>query len=288
MEWQGISEFVAVAENNSFTKAAKKLAISTAQVSRQVTALEQKLNIKLLYRTTRKVSLTFEGEVFFQHCKQVLNNLQEAERAIVNLQSKPQGKIKLTAPATYGEKKILPIMNNFLISHKEISIDVNLTNHQLDLVNEGYDLAIRLGKLKDSSLMASKITQRKIYLCAAPGYLQAFGTPHTLSELTHHNCLLGTRDFWRFNEGTKEVNMRVSGTLRCNNGQALLDAALKGIGIVQLPDYYVEPSIKAGKLVTLLSQFQEPDEDVWAVHPFNRQRSPKINALVDYLKAHIA
>jgi len=288
MEWQGISEFVAVAENNSFTKAAKKLAISTAQVSRQVTELEQRLNIKLLYRTTRKVSLTFEGEVFFQHCKQILNNLQEAERAIASLQSKPQGKIKLTAPATYGEKIILPIMNNFLISHKEISIDVNLTNHQLDLVNEGYDLAIRLGKLKDSSLMASKITQRKIYLCAAPNYLQAFGTPHSLSELTHHNCLLGTRDFWRFIEGTKEVNMRVSGTLRCNNGQALLDAALKGIGIVQLPDYYVETAIKAGKLVTLLNQFQEPDEDVWAVHPFNRQRSPKINALVDYLKANLA
>ncbi|RHW75521.1 LysR substrate-binding domain-containing protein [Colwellia sp. RSH04] len=288
MEWQGISEFVAVAENNSFTKAAKKLAISTAQVSRQVTELEQRLNIKLFYRTTRKVSLTFEGEIYFQHCKQVLNSLQEAERAIVNLQSKPQGKIKLTAPATYGEKIILPKLNDFLINHKEISLDVNLTNQQINLVNEGYDLAIRLGKLKDSSLMATKLTQRKIYLCAAPSYLQVFGTPHTLSELTHHNCLLGTRDFWRFNEASKEINMRVSGSLRCNNGQALLDAALKGIGIVQLPDYYVESFISTGKLVTLLSQFQEPDEDVWAVHPFNRQRSPKINALVNYLKGSLA
>jgi len=287
MKWQGISEFVAVAELNSFTQASAKLDISTAQVSRQITALELRLNVKLFYRTTRKVSLTFEGDIFYQHCRQVMDNLVEAENAIANLQAKPQGKIKLTAPVTYAEQKIVPLINNFSLRYPEITIDAHLSNQQLNLIDEGYDLAIRLGKLKDSSLMATKLTQRKIYLCAATNYLTNFGTPHSLNELMHHNCLLGTRDYWRFSDNNKEVNLRVTGSFRCNNGKALLDAALKGIGIVQLPDYYVTPHLQSGALINLLAQYQEPDEDVWAVHPFNRQLSPKIRLLIDYLQKQL-
>ncbi len=159
MNWMGICEFVSVAETMSFTQAAKKLATSTAQVSRQITALEQRLNIKLFYRTTRKVSLTYEGEIFYKHCRQVLDDLDKAERAVSDLQSKPQGKIKLTAPITYGEQKILPLVNNFSQHYSNVIIDAYLTNQQVNIVDEGYDLAIRLGKLKDSTLMA-KITDR--------------------------------------------------------------------------------------------------------------------------------
>ena len=148
MQWEGISEFVNVAESESFTRASKKMSISTAQVSRQISALEKRLNIKLFYRTTRRVSLTEEGQVFYQHCRSVLDGLDAAERAITNLQSKPQGKIKLTAPVTYGERQILPLVTDFMDKYSDIEIIANLSNQQVDLIEEGYDLAIRLGKLR--------------------------------------------------------------------------------------------------------------------------------------------
>jgi len=283
MQWEGISEFVYVAENESFTQASKKMAISTAQVSRQISALEKRLNIKLFYRTTRKVSLTEEGSVFYQHCRSVLDGLEAAERAITNLQSKPQGKIKLSAPVTYGEQQILPLVNDFIKQYSDVEVTAYLSNQQIDLVEEGYDLAIRLGKLSDSSMMAKKLSKRTNYVCASPAYLNQHGIPHSLSELSKHSCLLGTLDYWRFRESDKEKSIRVTGRLRYNSGQGLVDAALKGLGIIQLPDYYVEHHLQSGELITLLDNFQVPDEGIWAVYPQNRHLSPKIRLLVDYL-----
>ncbi|MGB2742473.1 MAG: LysR substrate-binding domain-containing protein [Cognaticolwellia sp.] len=283
MQWEGISEFVYVAENDSFTVAAKKMAISTAQVSRQVSALEKRLNIKLFYRTTRKVSLTEEGRVFYQHCRSVLDGLEAAERAITNLQSKPQGKIKLTAPVTYGEQHILPLVNNFIARHSDVEVSAYLSNRQIDLVEDGYDLAIRLGKLSDSSMMAKKLGKRTNYVCASPGYLDTHGIPHSISELNKHSCLLGTLDYWNFSELNKEKSIRVAGRVRYNSGYSLTDAALKGLGIVQLPDYYVEQYLQSGELVSLLDNYRAPDEGIWAVYPHNRHLSPKIRLLVDYL-----
>ncbi len=283
MKWEGISEFVHVAEAESFTQASKRLGISTAQVSRQVSALEQRLTIKLFYRTTRRVSLTEEGRVFYQHCRSILDGLDAAERAVTNLQSRPQGKIKLTASVTYGEQRILPLVNNFVLQYPDIEVSAYLSNQKVDLVDEGYDLAIRLGKLSDSSLMAKKLAARSNYLCAAPTYLERHGTPHSLSELSQHNCLLGTLDYWRFRDAGTEKNIRVSGSIRYNSGTGLVDAALKGLGLVQLPDYYVAEHIQNGNLISLLDNQREPDEGIWAVYPHNRHLSPKIRALVDYL-----
>jgi DNA-binding transcriptional LysR family regulator len=283
MQWDGISEFVYVAENESFTLASKKMAISTAQVSRQISALEKRLNIKLFYRTTRKVSLTEEGRVFYQHCRSVLDGLDAAERAITNLQSKPQGKIKLTAPVAYGEKQILPLVNNFIKQYSDVEVSAYLSNHQIDIVEEGYDLAIRLGKLSDSTMMAKKLGKRTNYLCASPQYLEKQGVPHSISELNKHSCLLGTLDYWHFRESDREKSIRVTGRLRYNNGYSLMDAALKGLGIVQLPDYYVQQRIESGELVSLLDNYRAPDEGIWAIYPQNRHLSPKIRLLVDYL-----
>lgn len=283
MKWEGISEFVQVATTESFTKAGKRLGISTAQVSRQISALEKRLNTKLLYRTTRKVSLTQEGRVFYQHCRGVLDGLDAAERAITNLQSRPQGKVKITAPVTYGERQILPLLNDFLQLHSEVEVSAYLSNKQMDLVEEGYDLAIRIGKLSDSTLMAKRLGGRTSYVCASPEYLKHYGIPHTLSELNKHNCLLGTLDYWRFWEAGKERNVRVKGNFRCNSGFGLADAALKGLGVVQLPDYYVESHLRCGTLVSVLDSYAEPDEGIWAVYPHNRHLSPKIRLLVDYL-----
>ncbi len=293
MRWDGISEFVYVAEYESFTRGAKALGISTAQVSRQISALEKRLNIKLLYRTTRKVSLTEEGRVFYQHCRGVLDGLDAAEQAVSNLQSKPQGRIKLTAPVTYGEQQLLPLINDFMVKYNDIEVTAFLSNQKIDLIDGGYDLAIRIGKLSDSTMMAKKLSHRTNFVCAAPAYLKKHGTPHSLSELSQHNCLLGTRDYWHFidsekTDADKEKNMRVSGTVQYNSGHSLVDAALKGLGIVQLPDYYVQKYLASGALVSLLDNYREPEESIWAIYPHNRHLSPKIRLLVDYLAERLA
>ncbi len=287
MKWEGISEFVYVAEYESFTRAAKELGISIAQVSRQVSALEKRLNIKLLYRTTRKISLTEEGQVFYKHCRGVLDGLDAAEQAISSLQSKPQGKIKLTAPVTYGEQQLLPLINDFIVQYPDIKVTAFLSNQKLDLVEGGYDLAVRIGKLSDSTLMAKKLGHRTNFVCAAPDYLDRYGTPQTSAELASHNCLLGSLDYWHFKQAQSERNIRVSGSVRYNSGYSLVDAALKGIGMVQLPDYYVQKYLDSGKLISVLDDFREPEEGIWAVYPQNRHLSTKMQLLLQYLQQHL-
>ena len=285
--WEGVSEFVAVAEAESFTAASKRLGISTAQVSRQISSLETRLAAKLFYRTTRKVSVTDVGRVYYQHCRQVLDGLEEAERAISNLQSSPRGILKVTAPVTYGEGTIAPLINNFALQYPELEVHLQLSNQKVDLVDQGFDLAIRLGKLEDSSMMAKRLDSRTQYVCASEEYLTTHGVPYSLSELEQHNCLQGTLDYWRFQEQGKARNIRVKGSLSCNSGHALTDAALKGIGIVQLPDYYVQEYIDNGQLIPLLTQFTESDDGIWALYPHNRHLSPKVRMLVDYLSEQL-
>ncbi|WP_338128108.1 LysR substrate-binding domain-containing protein [Neptunomonas phycophila] len=253
--WEGVSEFAAVVESGSFTAAAHQLGISTAQVSRQVSALESRLSSKLLYRTTRKVTVTEAGQIYYQHCRPVLDGLKEAEQALNSLQSSPRGRLKITAPGTYGESKIAPLINDFLTLHPDLQIECVFTNQRIDLVEGGYDLAIRVGHLADSSMMATRITSRHLHVCATPSYLKRYGEPHSLSELKHHNCLQGTLDYWRFEVNAKEQTIRISGNLRCNSGQSLLDAALKSIGLVQLPDYYLQAAINNTQLITLLKNY---------------------------------
>ncbi len=281
--WDGVSEFTAVAESESFTAAAKHLGISTAQVSRQVSALEERLDAKLLYRTTRKVSLTEVGNVYYHQCRSILDSLEDAERVITNLQSKPRGKIKLTAPVSYGEDSIVPLVNDFVKLYPELEIDINLTNQTVDLVDEGYDLAIRLGRLSDSTMMAKKLAVRTQYVCASAAYINTYGAPHSLSELEKHNCLRGSFDSWRFQVSDKEKNIKVSGNIRCNSGYGLVDAALKGIGVIQLPDYYVQPYIEDKQLITMLDNYREVEQGIWALYPHNRHLSSKIRLLVDFL-----
>lgn len=289
MQWQGICEFTAVAESGSFTQAAKKLIISTAQVSRQVSELEQRLNTKLFYRTTRKVTLTEEGQLFYQQCHSILEGLENAERSLTNLQSTPQGKIRITAPVTYGERHIIPLINQFLIRYPQVEIEVQLSNQRVNLIDEGYDLAIRLGHLDDSSLIAKRISTRQHFLCASPSYIDHYGKPESIEDLKQHNCLLGSSDFWLFYSKTnKDKKARVSGSLRCNSGLGLVDAALKGIGIVQLPEYYVIDHILKGSLVVLLNDQQRKQEGIWALYPQNKYLANKVRLLIDFLTLELA
>jgi DNA-binding transcriptional LysR family regulator len=285
--WIGISEFVAVAELQSFTKAAKQLGISVAQVSRNIAELEATLAIKLLYRSTRSVSLTEEGLLYLQHCRHLVASLEEANRTLANLKATPRGQIKLTAPVFYGETRIAPLLHDFMQQYPDTDLDLQLTNHKLDLVQGGFDLAIRLGTLESSSLIARKLASRTQYVVASPAYLAKHGTPQNLTDLTQHQCLTGTVAQWRFMQQGKLVQFKPQGRIVCNSGVALMDAALKGLGLVQLPDYYVGSKLQSGELVAVLNQLRQPDDGIWAIYPQNRHLSAKVRVLVDYLAAKL-
>jgi DNA-binding transcriptional LysR family regulator len=285
--WIGISEFVAVAELQSFTKAAKQLGISVAQVSRNIAELEATLAIKLLYRSTRSVSLTEEGLLYLQHCRHLVASLEEANRTLANLKATPRGQIKLTAPVFYGETRIAPLLHDFMQQYPDTDLDLQLTNNKLDLVQGGFDLAIRLGTLESSSLIARKLASRTQYVVASPAYLAKHGTPQNLTDLAQHQCLTGTVAQWRFMQQGKLVQFKPQGRIVCNSGVALMDAALKGLGLVQLPDYYVGSKLQSGELVAVLNQLRLPDDGIWAIYPQNRHLSAKVRVLVDYLAAKL-
>ncbi|HCP03302.1 LysR substrate-binding domain-containing protein [Halopseudomonas aestusnigri] len=287
-DWEGIDEFVAVAETGHFTGAAARLGVSSSHVSRQIARLEDRLQSRLFYRSTRRVSLTEAGQTFLQHCQRLIDARDEALQAITDLGSEPKGLLRMTCAVAYGESFIMPLVNDFMQQHPQLRVEMTLTNQTLDLLHGSYDLAIRLGRLQDSSLIATRIAPRHMYLCAAPSYLERFGAPHSLSELPRHNCLIGSSDVWSFQQRGRELPVRVQGNWRCNSGQAVLDAALRGFGLCQLPDYYVQEHLRSGSLRALLPQHQPPHTAVWALYPQQRHLSPKVRQLVDYLKQGLA
>ncbi|WP_047049619.1 LysR substrate-binding domain-containing protein [Vibrio mexicanus] len=287
VNWEGVVEFVAVAETQSFTTAAIKLSTSVAQVSRRVSALEDRLAVKLLNRTTRKVSLTEAGQIYFHQCKPLIEGLELAELAVTQMQSAPKGVLRVTAPVTYGENQLAPLIHLFLKRYPKLDLELTLTNQKLDLIESGMDLAIRLGNLEDSLLVAKKLSSRQLYVCASPDYLQKYGEPHSLSELANHHCLVGSVDYWRFTQQGKEKSLRVSGRIQCNSGIALLDAAKQGLGLVQLPDYYVSEYLLSGKLIEVLPSHRSERDGIWALYPQNRHLSPKVRLLIDYLSEQL-
>lgn len=283
--WEGLDEFVAVAECGQFTAAAERLGLSSSQISRQVARLEERLQTRLFYRSTRKVSLTEAGQTFLQHCQRLQDGREEALRAIGDLAGEPKGLLRMTCAVAYGERFIVPLVNDFMALHPQLRLEIELTNRPLDLLQEGLDLAIRLGRLQDSRLVAARLAPRVMYLCAAPAYLQRYGRPHSLSELPQHNCLIGSSDQWLFQQEGHEQALRVQGNWRCNSGEAVLDAALRGFGLCQLPDYYVQAHLRSGALVALLEAQQPPNTAVWALYPQQRHLSPKVRQLVEHLKS---
>jgi DNA-binding transcriptional LysR family regulator len=281
--WEGVCEFVAVVETHSFTEAAKKLKTSVAQVSRKVSALEERLAVKLLIRTTRRVSVTEAGQTYYQHCRSLVEGLETAELAVTHMQTIPKGLLKITAPVAYGESHIVPLLTEFLESYPSVDLELNLTNNKLDLIESGIDIAIRLGRLQDSSLIAKRLASRQLYVCATPEYFERYGIPHTLSELDNHNCLVGSSEHWRFKENSRDKVIKVSGRIHCNSGFALLNAANRSLGLVQLPDYYVKEALDSGRLVEVLSEYREDREGIWALYPNNRNLSPKVRLVIDFL-----
>lgn len=284
--WEAMEAFVEVVRQGSFSAAALKLGVSASHISRLITQLENTLGSTLLFRTTRRIRLSEAGELYYQHCRDLPEALGSAEEMISTLNQAPIGSFKMTCATTFGERYIAPVMNDFLLAHPKIELDFHLTNRAVDLIEEGYDLAIRMGAMKDSSHLSRRLCDRVEHLCASRQYVNQHGMPHTLAELNKHNCLIGSKNHWLFQQDGQRKEVRVSSRWRSNSGPALLDAVRKGLGIAQLPDYYVADDLARGDLVPLLTQYQYPYSGVWLVYPKVRQPSPKLQSVCDYLIQH--
>jgi len=281
--WESIEAFVRVVDTGSFSRAAEVLGVSKSHISRQISQLENRLDAQLLIRTTRKVTLTEVGRAFHLRCNDILDTLEDAEQAVIDLQEKPRGLLRISVAGAFGEEFITPAAIRFMQRHPGLTIDLDFSNRLVDLISEGYDLAIRAGTLKDSSLIARRIASRELIICAAPDYFERQGRPESIDALVNHNCLVGTVSAWRFRQGGRNFGLRVEGNWRSNNGRALLHAARAGLGLVQLPAFYVRTDIENGQLVTALDEFKPLDTAIWAVYPHNRHLSAKVRLFVNYL-----
>ena len=286
--WDGIDEFTAVAEQASFSAAARRLGLSTSAVSREIARLEDRLQTRLLHRTTRRVELTDAGRDFLARCRRLIDERDEALAAVQPDDQAPRGLLRMTCSVSYGERFIAPAVNTFARQNPELRIELDLDNRLRDLVGDGYDLAVRFGHLTDSRLMARRLASRRLILCASPDYLARRGAPRDLSEIASHDGLIGSAEHWRFTEAGREVTLRPSGRWRCNSGAAVLDATLQGLGLCQLPDFYVAEALATGALISLLDEQRPPDEGVWAVHPHPRHVPPKVRAMIDWLHEGLA
>ncbi len=285
--WDGIDEFAATAEAESFSQAARRLGLSTSGVSRAVAGLEERLQTRLLYRTTRRVSLTDAGRAFLVRCRQLIAERDEALASVGEDDGELKGLLRMTCSTAYGERFVAPAVNAFMLAHPKLAIEIDLDDAVRDIVSEGFDLAIRFGRLTDSRLIAKRLASRTRRLCAAPAYLARAGAPRTTEQLALHACVLGTADTWPLRDGDREIAFKPQGRWRCNSGQAVLDAALQGLGVCQLPNFYVDAAIADGRLVPLLESNTPADEGVWAVYPHLRLLPAKARLLVEHLEQRL-
>ena len=288
-----IQVFSQVVESVSFAKAAELLGLSTSAASRQVAELETHLQTRLLNRTTRKVSLTESGRAFYERSVQLLADLAEAEQEASRAAVQPRGTIRLTTAVNFGVRHVAPAIADFLREHPGVRFDVSLSDRVVDLVEEGFDLAIRVGAPGADNLVARKLGETRLVPCASPEYLAAHGAPATPEELAKHNCFtyeyVSPRNLWRFRDRSgAERAVRVSGTLHSNNGDLLAEAAVRGAGVVFEPAFIVGPDVRAGRLVPLLQDYVPPPVPIYAVYPSRKHLSAKVRRFVDFLVARFA
>ena len=283
MSWDGIDEFIAVAAAGSFTRGAKILGVSTTHVSRSIMALEQRVGAQLFHRTTRTVSLTDTGRSFFERCDRIAQERDEAI-ALISHRGEPQGELRVTCSTAMGERFVAPIIRRFAMQHPKLSVSIELSNRVFDLATDGFDVAIRTGTSSDPRLIATRVASRTLYTCAAPAYLTRAGRPNSVAELDAHERIAGTATSWHFNVNGQDVVHRPKGRFKCNSGHAVMEACIAGLGICQLPDFYILPYLKHGMVELLLEHCQPKDEPIWAVYPRQRHLMPKVQQVVECLQ----
>jgi|SRR6218665_165126 len=290
--FQAMRVFAKVVELEGFSRAAERLGISATAVSRQVADLEARLGVRLLHRTTRRLYLTDSGRSYYERCAQILNDVDEAELAIASVAESPRGLLRVAAPVSFGNQHLTPLFLDYMTRYPEVKLDVSLADRMVDLVEEGYDLALRITHELKTTLVARPLAVMRLAVCAAPAYLERRGVPRTPEELRHHECLCYTYDSmrgsWEFEGPTGRVRVSVQGSFSTNNGDSLRAAALAGRGIIQEPTFQVGEDLREGRLLRLLPEYPVPPLTLYAVYPSRRHLSPKVRTFIDFLVEHIA
>ena len=291
-KYQEMRVFTAVVDASSFVAAGDALGMSKAAVSRYVSELEQRLGVRLMHRTTRKLSLTPEGEVFLARCREILASIDASEAEISTRSLTASGLLKVSVPVSFGIKHIAPLWAEFLNAHPQVTLDVQLADRVVDLVDEGFDLAVRIARLPDSSLVSRRLASTRLVLCAAPSYLKRRGTPQHPSELTQHDVvgysLMAMGDQWQFTGPEGPVSVKVRPRMWSNNGDTCISAALQGAGIQLQPTFLIEQQLASGHLVEILPQYRSVELGIYAVYPSRKFVLPKVRALVEFLATKLA
>jgi DNA-binding transcriptional LysR family regulator len=284
--------FNAVVDAGSFVKAADALALSKAAISRYVVDMETRLGVRLLHRTTRRLSLTEEGQVFYARSKELLAELEQAEAEVTSRSEAATGLLRINAPFTFGNLHLAPLWGQFKALHPQVTLDITLADRLVDLVEEGYDVAIRIASLASSTLVSKRLATTRVVLCASPQYLQQHGTPVHPSELAAHAVISYTywsgKDEWRFEGPNGPVSVKTQPVMLTNSGDTCRAAALAHQGIVLQPSFLVGPDLAAGTLVQLMPTFRSVELGIYAVYPTRKHVSAKVRALVDFLQTHFS
>ena len=288
-----IAVFAQVVESGSFTGAAEHLSLSKSVVSKYVTRLEDRLGARLLNRTTRRLSLTEVGRVFYERSQRGLQEIEEAEAEVSRLQGEPRGTLRLNTPMSFGILHVAPTLPNFLRQYPQISVDMHLDDRKVDVIEEGFDLSVRIADLPDSTLVARRLGPCRHAVVAAPAYLERHGSPATPTDLRHHNIIS-----YRYQESAREWHFRapdnkvlsvtVSGSVQMNNSLALREAVLGGIGITRTPTFVIGQDIQDGRLRRLLANYETLEVSIYLVYPQRRYLSPKVRAFVEFFAERVS
>ncbi|MDO5055253.1 LysR family transcriptional regulator [Pasteurella oralis] len=284
-----ISIFCKVVETQSFTQAAAQQNMSVAMASKLVAQLEEQLKTRLLQRTTRKISPTEAGLIYYQHCQPILVELEDAESSISNLSTSLQGNLSISVPRDFGLLFITPNLAKFVKDNPNLHVDIEFNDRMVDLVAESYDVALRIGYLQDSSLVAKRVASVSTLFVASPKYLAKYGTPKVPEDLQRHDCLLykavGNQIYWEFNNGKQVQRLKMRSKLVCNNGLTLTELAKSGLGIINTPHFFVENELRTGELVEILAEYQQQKLDIHLVYPHRRHLPAKTKAFIEFIQA---
>lgn len=285
--WDAYEAFVVVVDSGSFTAAAERLRLSKSAVSRLISSLEDRLGSQLLFRTTRHLAPTDLGRQVYRNCQDAFTDLELMDQRAMDHDAVPRGRLRITASDTFGENFVAPILAGMMAFYPKLEIELLITDRAVDIVGEGYDLAIRYSDQIDSSLRVQKLFDLPHICAASPAYLSRTSPVEVPADLTRHNCLVSTFEActaWRFLDGRRERSPQLRGTWCSNNGPALVNAALGNIGVVWLPELYLRSYIKGGDLVELLGSFRAKPMPVWCVYPARRHATAKVQLVIDHLR----
>ncbi len=284
--------FVRIVETGSFSAVARQMGTTQPTVSKQLTALEKRLGARLLQRSTRKLSLTESGQTYYDRCKRIVDEVREAEGTLGKMQTSLAGALHVNSSIAFGEMFVAPLVLQFQQQNPELSAELTLNDRFIDLLEEGVDVALRIGRLTDSSLVARRVGATRRIVVATPEYLRKHGTPKHPLDLADHNCLLysylSTGNEWSFQGPEGEIHVRVSGSFKSNNGHALARAVSAGVGIAMGPDWLMHEGLATGDIQAILPEYSTRPLDINAVYPSNRLLSAKVRTFIDYLQAELA